>query len=165
MQGALVDATRDAVASSGGRAIPAEKLHVTVAFIGAVASSRVAILAAITQRVTASADPFTIAFDRVERWSRQRLLCATASDTPDASIRMVDHLKRELAASGFAVDHRPFRAHVTLVRRVERDPGDRAIESLPWPFAALTLVESELSPKGSTYRVVDAWRLGTRPHA
>src|SRR5205807_403857 len=48
---ALVHATRKAVRSSGGRPVPEESLHVTLAFLGSVPERRVAELQAIARRV------------------------------------------------------------------------------------------------------------------
>lgn len=69
-------------------------------------------------------------------------------------------LERSLEARGFEREKRPFKAHLTLgrVRDPRADWSDRLAATAPAaapPFrvATIQLVESKLSPKGSTYTV------------
>ena len=72
----LGHATRKAVRSSGGYPVPEQNLHVTLAFLGSVALSRLAELGAIAAHIASSnvAAPFDLVFDRIEYWEKPRAL-------------------------------------------------------------------------------------------
>ena len=57
---------------------PAENLHATLCFVGAVAEERLdALLAAAA---TVRGNSATLRFDQIEFWPKPRVICATASD-------------------------------------------------------------------------------------
>ena len=79
MRGGLARAIRKAVRGSGGRPVPTESLHITLAFLGSVPERRVAALGALAGKVAgelAGFDrPLTLRLDRLEHWRAARLLC------------------------------------------------------------------------------------------
>ena len=58
-------------------------------------------------------------------------------------------------AIGFAGDPRPYRAHITLVRKVSRIAPECEVEPLCWPVSDFCLVRSE----GGEYTVLERWPL------
>jgi 2'-5' RNA ligase len=86
---------------------------------------------------------------------------------PPEGSALVKRLWARIEPLGFARDTRPWRPHLTLVRRVRRLPPDAqalAIERLPpsndpasW---GLALVESVTQPDGPHYRPLAEWPLG-----
>lgn len=95
------------------RPTPAERLHLTLHFIGAVPRPR---LAALGPALAVPAEPFEIVLDRTVLWSNgiAALLPATV---PDALQRLHARLAGSLDAAALPVDARPYRPHVTLARR------------------------------------------------
>jgi 2'-5' RNA ligase len=72
---------------------------------------------------------------------------------------LAGELHGALRAAGFALEERPFAAHVTLLRRA-RMP--RLIPPLPrvaWPVDEFVLMRSRTSPKGSIYESVERFAL------
>ena len=145
-----------------GRAIAAANLHVTVAFLGAVAEERLAEVVEIarsTQKLTFDGK-FSLYLDRMEFWRRSSLVALTAAQVPPELLRIVDGLRTGLRQRGFQLhEHDTFRAHVTLVRDVVRGPAVAAVTPVHWPVESFALVESKVGQRGSQYTVLDEWSL------
>lgn len=163
MQQELAHAARKIVRASGGRPVPARNLHVTLAFLGSVAESRLPVVRAVAARVAAgiapSAGSVSLTLDRVQHWARPRILCATTEVEPVAAAALAQALKLQLAGAGLTPDLRPFRAHVTLARKVNRYSRELSLPPVTWTFGSFSLVDSRTDPEGSLYSVLDSWPL------
>lgn len=166
LQRELAERGREALGNRRARRVPAANLHVTLAFLGEVDADFRACAEAAAARVTAA--PFTLSLDRLGYWGRRGLLWAGPSAQPEAVERLAADLNAVLADDcGHDPDRRPFRAHVTLARKVPKMPGRMAIEPLEWPVERFVLVASELGPApepsnpGATGRVSQGLRGGT----
>lgn len=167
MQGALAEASREALRRSDGQPVPVQNYHFTLAFLGSVVESRIEGVQAVATRVAAafrevrqtSGARVRIGLDRIEYWKKHEILCAT-STTPSAdAAALSEALKQALTAEGFAPDLKPFRAHVTLARKVRRATADRTLPPIWWDFPAFHLVESQTLPSGSLYSSRAKWLL------
>ncbi|WP_412480246.1 RNA 2',3'-cyclic phosphodiesterase [Azonexus sp. IMCC34839] len=154
----LSDLANDCASRFGGRATRRETIHLTLAFIGEMPSARLPVLIEVLDRV--AAEPFELRIDRLGYWPHNRLLWAGCSHTPEALQTLVASLNRELLDNGFAVarPNEAFVAHLTLVRKLPHRNLPGMTEQLPevqgisWQCRHLVLVESTLSPSGSSYR-------------
>jgi 2'-5' RNA ligase len=174
MQAELVDAAAEALRAAGGRAIPQGNLHATLAFLGSVPRARFDDLGTVAGNVAASwrpstsarnpaddssrAPPIVLHFDGTEYWRRPEILVAHASQVPQTATDLAQVLKEALVAGGFSPDLKPFRAHVTLARHVQR-VRDAAMSPVTWSFDSFALVASQTAPSGSSYSVVQTWAL------
>jgi 2'-5' RNA ligase len=150
-------ATRKAVRGSGGRPIPAENLHTTVAFLGSVTEERLAEVMALGEG--SGSVPFEMTLDRVEHWAKPMVLCAGCRSAPPEAMQLADEVRIRLGRAGFAPDLKPFRPHVTLARKVIKPHALGAIHPVTWQVGELALVESDTTPDGSRYQVLQRWRL------
>ncbi len=159
----LAHAARKAVKAAGGRLIPTENLHVTLAFLGSVPEESVPTLVDIAQRVATAAAPdqevVEVKLDRIAYWPRSQLVCATSRRTSEAARLLAEALKSELVAGGFAPDLKPFREHVTLVRKVARVTHELHMPEVVWSFRSFSLIESRTDPSGSIYSCCESWSL------
>ncbi|HKJ70553.1 MAG TPA: RNA 2',3'-cyclic phosphodiesterase [Gammaproteobacteria bacterium] len=161
LQAALAERAREALGERRARRVAAGNLHATLAFLGEVDAQARACAEAAAGRVSAA--PFTLSIDRLGYWSRRGLLWAGPDSQPPAVEALAADLGEALAADcGFERERRPFRAHVTLARKVAKMPGRVAIEPLAWPVARFVLVASELGPGGASYTIVGEWPLTGR---
>lgn len=160
LQTTLAEATREVAHASGGRPVPPENFHITLAFLGSVPESRLSDVIAVGAAVAAEAGPMAIQvnLDTLEYWKKPGVLCLT---TPADSAALVsregalaDKLKSRLFAVGFAPDPKPFRTHVTLARKVERPPPAQQLPAAAWAFTDFALVESRTTPEGPKYSVL-----------
>jgi len=100
------------------RAVPSDKLHLTLAFIGDLAQARAARVAARLRALAPA--PCTWSIDRVDCFPGARVAWAGGA-TPAAladRVRAIEALLRDEAVD---FDRRPYRPHVTLLRDLPRD--------------------------------------------
>jgi 2'-5' RNA ligase len=148
---------RPIAASAPGRLQQPQQWHVTLVFLGAVPATRVP--DAHEAAAAVRAEPFELTLDTVEYWRRAGIVCLTARQTPPALERLVAALRGELDQRGFATEHRTYRPHLTLVRRVRPPREFPAPEPLIWPVTEFVLVESSSGDHGSVYTVLAEWKI------
>jgi 2'-5' RNA ligase len=160
MREAMARATHEAVRASGGRPVPAANLHVTLAFLGSVPERRLGDLGEVARAIVASPEGrLELAFDHLEHWRTAQLVCALPAERPAPTVALARRLQEQLAASGFAPDLKPFRPHVTVVRKVSRLGGGEPLDSVVWRFTELALIESRTLPEGALYSVIESYPL------
>lgn len=155
------DATRRVLADEaarlaplcGGYSLPAENMHITLAFLGNVDEARLAPLVALTQGWPALHGEWTL--DRLGHFPRPRIVWV-GSQTPSPSLVALNtRLWQALADHGFTPPSREFTPHVSLLRQAGRAaPQSRLASPLRWRFDHLALVESQLDRGGSHYRTL-----------
>jgi RNA 2',3'-cyclic 3'-phosphodiesterase len=145
--------------------VPAENIHATLCFIGAVAPEHLEKLKCVA--AAQHARGLSLRFDTFEYWEKPRVLCATGggSAIPAAVLEFVDALGRSAQAAGFQPDIKPFRPHLTLARKITPARAARC----EWPQSLVpplllhcdrfVLMESRRGESASTYSVVDSWPL------
>jgi RNA 2',3'-cyclic 3'-phosphodiesterase len=162
---ALVDRVAPLLTQMGALRVPAENLHATLCFVGAVAPHDLARLLSVAAEQRGRRAE--LCFDALEYWHRPRILCATAAEnSASAPAReFAERLGSAVVAAGFTPDIKPFRAHVTLARKIQ---AARAAQcEWPQPLTPPVLVrchrfvlmESRRGESGSIYSVVDSWPL------
>jgi 2'-5' RNA ligase len=156
---ALAAAVAPALAVAGGRAVPAENLHLTLEFLGAVADEQLPVLATLGAAVRLPDE--AIVLDGLRYWDRAQTLAVVAGATPAGWRSAQQSLREALAGSGFRIDARPWLPHVTLVRKLRHPPPLAPARPFEWRPAELALVASEPSPAGSRYTPLARWRHGT----
>jgi len=157
--------------------VPVPSLHVTLAFLGGVPEGRVPELDRIARRVAdafpAAGQPLLVSFDRLAYWARPQILCALGTGELEAAQAVGEPreadaagapalsatLKSETAAAGFSPDLKPFRAHVTVARKVAQAPSELALQPVLWRFDAFALIESRTDPAGPIYSVIESYLL------
>jgi len=152
----ISERTAEHVRAAGGRPTPHESLHVTVAFLGSVAESRLTCIAEAAGRVAGT--EVELVLTRVEHWRRSRILSLQPDESPAHLATLVAELWLSLRACAFEPEARPFRAHVTLARDA-RPPRGLAfvIEPIVWRVHELSLLESITTPEGARYERLLSW--------
>jgi 2'-5' RNA ligase len=139
------------------RRVPAESLHLTVAFAGEVSQAQTAALRAVGAAVRPAA--FAVSFASYEYWHKSEVVVAAAIGCPSELLDLHRRLRGEFERLGLVRDAMEFRAHVTLARKVTQAPVLKAMSPFNWRVQALHLVHSSGSATGSVYTVVDTWPL------
>jgi RNA 2',3'-cyclic 3'-phosphodiesterase len=156
----LAAIARDQAARHGGKAMRADSVHLTLAFIGDVEVTRLPDLVAAAERVKGSS--FALALGVCGYWSHNCLAWAGCDEVPAALARLVRQLAQSLRHAGFRVDRASddFVPHLTLVRRQANAAPAPPIEpSIAWQCDEFVLVRSRLSAAGSSYEKLHSFPL------
>jgi 2'-5' RNA ligase len=159
------DPVRDALARyavaaqqiAPGRAMRAETLHLTLAFLGDTLLARLPALLEAAGRVTPRA--FTLVLDRAAWWKHNRIVWVGSNAVPEPLDVMVSELRNEVAVAGFRFDPKPFVVHATLVRNAAPRAPLPELEPITWDGDGFVLVRSTLGPRGSRYERVGEWHV------
>ncbi len=138
-----------------GRAVPAEKIHLTLAFLGEAAPEKAA---GAARRVQGKAHRLPI--EVAKYWKHNRIVWAGPRETPAELKAAVEALHFELFRAEYILERRPFAAHVTLVRNARAPRSLPALPQVDWPVEQFVLVRSSVDSKGSTYDVLERFPLG-----
>ena len=149
---------------SGGKATPPERMHLTLAFLGAQSPHLVTALRACVSDF--AVQPFAIEFDRIGVWRTTAIAWLAASRPPqglvDLNRSLIDALRPALRID----EERAFSPHVTLARRVQRKPLTSRLEAaVVWRIGAFSLVSSQQGGDGPSYRRIEDWQLAPRDAA
>lgn len=154
-----IAAAADVLPDNCGRRVPNAKLHVTLAFIGNTDEATYNCLVAAAATVTV--EPFDLNLSRFGYWPKPRLIWLGPHHMPPELLALVFKLRAVLEDCGMAADSRPYRPHITLVRKVVRQPPWPEVEPVHWPVAEFVLCHSKTTTQGPSYEVLRRWPLGS----
>lgn len=142
-----------ALPDPGGRPTPGRDLHLTLAFAGAVDEATGLCLEQGASHVQGA--PFVLTLERAGVFPGG-LLWTGPAGCPPALDALAGSLSGLLLRCGVKPDPRPFKPHVTLIRRVQRAPGDLSPPDVPWRVDHFCLVRSR---PGRGYEVLKTYPL------
>lgn len=127
----------EAMGSENSGCLAADRLHLTLHFIGQVDSNQ---RAALQDGICAPFAPFELRLSRWEAWSRG-LFVSRPLVAPDALIRLHAELGHRLRELACRTDTRPFRPHLTLARCSVGPGATGAARTPQWPPPIAWLVQ------------------------
>lgn len=139
-----------------GKPVAANNLHVTLVFLGLVDAAGQQAMSKAAGRI--AVEPFCLTFDRVEFWQKPAVVCLRAERIEPVLSAWVEQLTLAALDNGISVDQRPYRPHVTLLRKAKQLPPAE-FEPIIWRAAGFCLAESCSTPAGVEYRVLERWGL------
>lgn len=138
--------------------VPAENLHITLLFLGSVtAQTRIC-----AEKIAAgiAGHPFELSLDQIGFWPQSGILWLGARELPESLAALVRDLHLGVAGCGIDLDARPFKPHVTLMRKALVVRRERPLVAVAWRVDDFALVKSKTTRDGSHYQVLTSWRLG-----
>lgn len=159
---AIYRASRNLALNSGGRAIPPEQFHITLAFLGSVQpeqEERVAALATGTGEEVQSG-PFDFTLDEIGFWPNSKVIWYGCTHTPEALRELALDLRRRLSNAALPPAPRKFVPHVTLARWVRKAGPFPAPERISWEVREFVLMRSETLSSGVRYTALARCPLG-----
>jgi 2'-5' RNA ligase len=156
---ALADWADEAARGTGGKPIPAERIHLTLAFLGEADPERAALGVLQVQ-----GEAFDLPLDLARYWKGNHTIWAGPRHTPGPLDRLARALHLELQQAGFNLERRPFAPHVTLVRKARRPLTLPDLPPVNWPATEFLLVESRTSREGPVYAALKTFPV-LEPHA
>ncbi|MDZ7266644.1 MAG: RNA 2',3'-cyclic phosphodiesterase [candidate division KSB1 bacterium] len=161
--------------ASGVRWVKAEKVHLTLKFLGETPAARVAAIKAALVEVCRQFAPFVCEIAGAGVFpnpQRPQVLWVGLNDPQGRLARLATEVDRALHGLGFAREKRPFAPHVTLGR--VRDGRAAAVvqEMKRHPFPPhqlacreIVLMQSVLQRDGAVYTALQRFALGQGSHA
>ena len=148
----------------------AEKLHITLKFLGEIEQGRVEALSQAALRATESVPPFDLSLEGAGAFPPRglpRVLWLGISDPSGGLARLQRRLEDECAGAGFTREERPFHPHLTIARlrrpegarRLASQHKDTGFASVGFAATELVVIRSELGPGGSRYTTISQHRL------
>jgi 2'-5' RNA ligase len=134
-----------------GRRTPADKIHLTLAFLGEADAEKAA---GAARRVQVG--QFWLPLEAARFWGHNNIVWAGPHRIPEELARLAETLQVELYKEGFILERRPFAAHVTLVRKAAA-PGELPpLPRIEWPVKEFALVGSS----DGSYQTLERFPLG-----
>jgi 2'-5' RNA ligase len=150
----VLRATREPVRLSSGRPTSKDRLHVTVAFLGALTEAGLEVARGVPP---IDVGAFDFVLDRLGSFANGGVLWLGPSSVPAALVELERRLWEELEAIGFVRDERVYQPHVALARRAR--PVEAEVPAIPWRVTELALVESLPDGRNVHYEVLETWPL------
>lgn len=136
-----------------GKPAPAEKIHLTLAFLGGVEPAK---LVTAARRVRAGA--FELPIDSAKYWRDNHIVWAGPHEVPEGLRLLVERLHFALFRAEFILERRPFAAHVTLLRKAQPPKALPPLPAVQWPVREFALVDSA----GGSYSDIERFALEMR---
>jgi 2'-5' RNA ligase len=149
--------------SAGGRAIPVDNIHLTLAFLGELEPARA--LDALEAGSAVRAEAFALEFDEGRYWAHNQIVWAGPSRPPAALLLLVRRLHAALSGAGFKTDDRAFQAHFTLLRDAQPPSAFAPPPRQRMQVDEFVLARSELNSRGPSYSVRQRFPMLRRPAA
>jgi len=140
-----------------GRWVRQENLHCTLLFLGAVKVAQRLCLEDAASLIRA--EPFTLMLDHLGYFRRPQAAWLGCTTTPDALQALVGGLRYGAMSCGFTPETRAYEVHLTVVRRLRREPGRLPLLPITWQVNQFALMESVSKPGGVYYRPLRFWDL------
>lgn len=140
----------------------AEKMHITLKFLGEIAGARVSDLSNAAERAAQAIGPFEMSIEGAGVFPPRgvaRVLWLGVVDASSGLARLQQQLEDECERAGFAREKRSFHPHLTIAR-LRHPVGTPRLASLhketdfrtdAFTVTELILLRSQLGPHGSTY--------------
>lgn len=154
-RGEVAAVSRILAQSCQGRFLPYENLHVTLAFLGDIGEAESSVAIATLEEACSGVAPIPLDPEGLGKFGR-RSDCTLwmGLRESDGLGSLAARVRECLGVRGISYDVKPFRAHVTLARRVRLPSGD--LPELPFPrpqkASRVTLFRSLLDSSGATYK-------------
>ena len=142
--------------SSGGNFVKKDNFHITLHFLGNVLPSDLIYIQSAMDQVSDLPAP-ELAVTQFVMMRASDIVCAKLRQSAELT-ELHDRLGEKLEANGFEVEHRAFRAHVTLIRKrsftlpFSEVTKNVKVYNMPFYTTNLVLYESVFGEQGVSYR-------------
>ena len=161
-------ADQKAKAPSRAVAVAPENLHMTLLFLGNLTQAQCdsLIQATTAARLGAQLSPFSVTLCRSGLFPSAKVAWLGPATTPAPLTQLEQQLRVLVSELGLAVEPRPYRPHITLLRKASSPVNQDLATALAPPPAPLTLpvnefalYESRSTPDGVRYLPLASWQI------
>ena len=142
--------------ASGGNFVPKDNFHITLHFLGNVAETELIYIQSAMDQIADLPAP-ELAVTQFVMLRAGDIVCAKLRQNTDL-LTLHDTLGEKLEKSGFEVEHRAYRPHVTLIRKKsftlpwEEVTKNVKVYNMPFYATNVVLYESVFGENGVSYR-------------
>ena len=140
----------------GGRKTARENIHLTLIFLGQVQQHREQQLR--KQLRTLDVKQFDLELDEAGAFTHCRINWVGPRIIPKGLKDLHQALKHISHDLGFHTEERPYKPHVSLLRKAKTQP-EQAIKPIPWKVDRYCLIESKLKDNGVQYEILEEFQL------
>ena len=141
----------------GARVHESANLHLTLAFLGMVDERRCEQVCRVASGLEGQG--FTLEIDTIGYWRRPRILWCAPSHVAPALNLLVAEVWGGLVDCGCEAEQRPYRPHVTLLRKAIAVDTHKLAEPIAWSAAHFELMWSRSVANRLHYETLQRWRL------
>ena len=161
-------ADQNAKAPSRAVAVAPENLHMTLLFLGNLTQTQCdnLILATTADRLGEQLTPFNVTLCRSGLFPSAKVAWLGPATAPAPLTQLEQQLRALVSELGLAVEPRPYRPHITLLRKASLPANQDLATALAPPPAPLTLpvnefalYESRSTPNGVRYLPLANWQI------
>lgn len=138
----------------GGKVTAIANIHLTLAFLGETEPDK-----AIAAARSVKAPHHGLPIDAAQYVKRNEMVWVGPASMPAELGALAADLHHALRAAGFVLEERPFRAHITLIRKARSPKSIPPLPRVEWPVGEFVLMRSRTSSKGSTYEPLERFAL------
>ena len=143
--------------------VEAANLHLTLKFLGNTPEEQIPSLIGALRQACAPVPSFTLSLEGIGAFPKTtypRVIWVGVNEGKGPLTALAEKMEEACAALGFPKEERPFSAHLTIGRVRSQEGIGRLVKALqvaefkgtvPAPVSRLTLFQSTLGPRGSTY--------------
>ena len=142
------------IAHHSGNPMRPENLHLTLAFLGNVPANSLDCLVPMADAISFKC--FDLQIEHLDIFPQAQIIWAGLENEPLELINLAEHLHKGALTCGFKLDTRPFKPHLTLMRKAKR-LDQQAIHPVIWSVNDFCLVCSVTKPTGVEYKVLYRW--------
>jgi 2'-5' RNA ligase len=154
---ALATIGAELAARSEGKAVPVEKVHLTLAFLGETDADGLESARAAAAGLGARA--LDVVLDTVGSFRGARVAWVGCHEPGAALAQLQSRLAARLGERGFTLDDRPYTPHLTVARKIRRSIPPAQIEAIRWRAREVSLVRSETGT--GRYTTLERWALAS----
>ncbi|MCZ6802972.1 MAG: RNA 2',3'-cyclic phosphodiesterase [Proteobacteria bacterium] len=132
-------------------------LHITLAFLGEVSDEDQQELQIKISKL--NSEPFEFELTRAGWWSKPAILWIGTTDIPKPLTKLVKLIKKCVRQQRLKTDHRPYKPHVTIARKVKQITVPNETIHIPWTVSSFALVVIKSTENGVDYQVLQEWSL------
>jgi len=137
-----------------GKPIRPENLHLTLAFLGNVPEKSLDCLILMANAIAFKS--FDLKLDHLDIFPHARVIWAGPENEPAELLNLASDLHKGTLTCGIQLDPRPFKAHLTLMRKAKR-LSEQKITPVTWSVHDFCLVSSVSNSDGVEYKVFHRW--------
>jgi 2'-5' RNA ligase len=140
-----------------GQPVAKRNLHLTLLFLGGVDERRLPDIEAAAAGIRVPG--FSLVFDGWGRFDKASVAWLGCRHPDPRAAALAGGLAGAMEKLGFPPERRPFRPHLTVIRKCRDGSPAEPIDPVTWPVDEFTLVRSLTLPSGPVYEVIARWPL------